>query len=362
VLNRRLLAREARALFADLATSDSLILAVSGGPDSTALLLLAARWRAGLRRGPDLVAVTVDHGLRPAAAAEAAAVRRLARQLGVAHRTLAWRGDKPSTGLQQAAREARYRLLAEAAERAGARHILTAHTLDDQAETVLFRLARGSGLSGLGAMSRIAPLPVGGHGGLLLVRPLLEMPKARLIATCEAAGTGFVADASNADPRFARTRLRALLPALADEGLDARRLAQVAVRLRRADDALEAVVDAACKSACIGPWPEGGPILLDARDLARLPAEIRLRLLRRAVQQRAQEGAVELGKLEALLAALDAAMAAGLELRRTLAGALLTLADDRLVIEAAPPRGKAMRPKEPLTTPAGPRRRSRKPR
>jgi tRNA(Ile)-lysidine synthase len=211
-------------------------------------------------------------------------------------------------------------------------------------------------------MSRIAPLPVGGHGGLLLVRPLLEMPKARLIATCEAAGTGFVADASNADPRFARTRLRALLPALADEGLDARRLAQVAVRLRRADDALEAVVDAACKSACIGPWPEGGPILLDARDLARLPAEIRLRLLRRAVQQRAQEGAVELGKLEALLAALDAAMAAGLELRRTLAGALLTLADDRLVIEAAPPRGKAMRPKEPLTTPAGPRRRSRKPR
>ena len=359
MLNQPILAREARALFADLASSETLLLAVSGGPDSTALLLLAARWRAGLRRGPDLVAVTVDHGLRPEGAAEAVAVKRLARKLGVAHRTLAWSGKKPSTGLQQAARDARYRLLAEAAGRAGARHILTAHTLDDQAETVLFRLARGSGLSGLGAMSRTAPLPVDGLGGLLLVRPLLEIPKGRLIATCEAEGAGFAADASNADPRFARTRLRALLPALAGEGLDARRLALVAGRLRRADDALEAAATAACKSASVGSWSGSGPIRLDARDLARLPAEIRLRVLRRAVRARAQEGAVELGKVEALLAALDGAMAAGLDLRRTLAGALVTLADDRLVLEAAPPRGKPAQPK-PLTTPAGPRRRPRK--
>jgi tRNA(Ile)-lysidine synthase len=360
VLNRPLLAREARALFADLATSHSLILAVSGGPDSTALLLLAARWRARLRRGPDLVAVTIDHGLRPEAGAEASAVSRLARRLGVAHRTLAWRGEKPSSGLQEAARAARYRLLAEAAERAGARQILTAHTLDDQAETVLFRLARGSGLSGLAAMSRTAPLPVAGHAGLVLVRPLLGVPKVRLIATCEAAGVQFAADPSNADPRFTRPRLRALLPALADEGLDGGRLARLARRLRRADAALEAAVDAACETASIGPWPEDGPILLDGRDLARLPAEIRLRLLGRALQARAQEGTVELGKLEALLAALDAALAGGLELRRTLAGAQVTLADDRLVIAAAPPRGKPMRSNAGLTTPAGPRRRARK--
>lgn len=336
-----ILAGEARALFADLATSHSLILAVSGGPDSTALMLLAARWRAHLRRGPDLLAVTVDHGLRPEATAEAAAVGRLARKLDIAHRTLAWRGAKPATGLQQAAREARYRLLAEAAAQAGARHILTGHTLDDQAETVLFRLARGSGLSGLGAMTRTAPLPVGGHDGLTLVRPLLEIAKARLIATCEAAGTGFVADASNADPRFTRARLRALLPALAEEGLDARRLAQLATRLRRADAALEATAAAAAASVSLGPWPETGPIRLDAHDFARLPAEIRLRLLRRAVEARAQEGAVELGKLEALLAALNGAMEGG-ELRRTLAGVLVTLADDQIVMEAAPPRGKSM--------------------
>ena len=103
--------------------------------------MIAARWAKARRRAPKLVAVTVDHGLRAAAAGEAAAVKRLARRLGVAHRTLRWRGKKPKSGLQEAARNARYRLLAQAAERAGCGHILTAHTLDDQAETVLFRLA-----------------------------------------------------------------------------------------------------------------------------------------------------------------------------------------------------------------------------
>ena len=127
--------------------------------DSTALLLLAARWRKSLKRGPKLVAVTVDHGLRPEAKREAAAVKKLARSLGVEHRTMRWTGRKPSTGLQQAARNARYGLLAAAAKSAGARHILTAHTMDDQAETVLIRLARGSGVSGLAAMARNAPLP-----------------------------------------------------------------------------------------------------------------------------------------------------------------------------------------------------------
>ena len=147
---------ETRALFADLTDVPSLVLAISGGPDSTALLLLAARWRKSLKAGPKLVAVTVDHGLRPEAKREAAAVKKLARSLGVEHRTMRWTGRKPSTGLQQAARNARYGLLAAAAKSAGARHVLTAHTMDDQAETVLIRLARGSGVSGLAAMARNA--------------------------------------------------------------------------------------------------------------------------------------------------------------------------------------------------------------
>src|SRR5205085_2724354 len=136
----------------------ALVLAVSGGPDSTALLVLAARWRKRLKRGPKLLAITIDHGLRPEARREAAAVKRLARKLGVVHRTLRWREPKPKSAVQERARGERYTLLAGAAERSGALHLLTAHTRDDQAETVLFRMARGSGLAGLAAMARIVAL------------------------------------------------------------------------------------------------------------------------------------------------------------------------------------------------------------
>ena len=113
-------------------------------------MLLAARWRQGLKRKPKLIAVTVDHGLRAASKGEAAMVKRQAKALGLEHHTLPWRGAKPATGLQQAARAVRYRLLAEAAEKAEAAAILTAHTLDDQAETVLIRLSRGSGTHWVG--------------------------------------------------------------------------------------------------------------------------------------------------------------------------------------------------------------------
>src|SRR4029079_11047681 len=112
-----------RSLFAGLAGHPALILAISGGPDSTALLLLAARWRKSLKRGPELIAVTVDHGLRAEARREAAAVKRLARSLGVGHRTLRWNGRKPMTGLQEAARLERYRLLANAARGMNAHHV-----------------------------------------------------------------------------------------------------------------------------------------------------------------------------------------------------------------------------------------------
>ncbi|MDP1911271.1 MAG: tRNA lysidine(34) synthetase TilS, partial [Hyphomicrobium sp.] len=177
-------AAEAEALFSDLDHVPALLLAVSGGPDSTALMVLAARWARALKHGPELIAVTVDHGLRKESKREATEVARLAKQLGLAHRTLRWTGKKPVTGLPQAARVARYRLLAEAARKAGASHILTAHTLDDQAETVVIRLTRGSGMTGLAAMQRVSVLPM--SGGLFLVRPLLDIAKARLIATLAA--------------------------------------------------------------------------------------------------------------------------------------------------------------------------------
>jgi tRNA(Ile)-lysidine synthase len=328
---------EARALFADLVQQSALILAVSGGPDSTALLLLAARWRKALGRGPDLIAVTIDHGLRPDARLEALAVRRLARSLGVAHRTLRWTGRKPATGVQQAARVARYRLLAAAARRAGASHVLTGHTLDDQAETVLIRLARGSGVAGLAAMDRRSPVP-GCGDGLVLVRPLLGISKARLAASL--AGVATAQDPSNGDPRFTRVRLRGAMPALAGEGLSARRLALLAQRVRRADTALEAAVDQAAAALAAAPWRAGGPISLAAQEFRALPDEIALRLLGRAVARVGDEGPVELGKLEALTAAL-AQTAADARLRRTLAGAVITLGRDRLEVTRAPPRRAA---------------------
>ncbi len=149
-----------------------LILAVSGGPDSTALLVLAARWAKRLKRAPKLVAVTVDHGLRAEAAREAAAVKRLARKASASRiARCAGAAEKPKSGLQEAARIARYRLLAQAAARAGYAHILTAHTLDDQAETILFRLARGSGLVGLAGMAHASPLPLAGGGRSLSGAP-----------------------------------------------------------------------------------------------------------------------------------------------------------------------------------------------
>jgi tRNA(Ile)-lysidine synthase len=333
---------EAKTLFAPLAHAPVVVLAVSGGPDSTALLMLAARWRAALKRGPRLLAITVDHGLRPQSAAEARAVKGLARRLGVPHRILRWTGRKPATGLQEAARAARYRLLATAAQAARARHVLTAHTLDDQAETVLIRMTRGSGLTGLAAMAHVSALPGEGGRDIMLVRPLLDIPKARLVATLARAGIAFADDASNRDPRFTRARLRAVMPALAREGLDARRFALLAKRLRRADAALDLTVAVAAAALSERPWSDCGPFIFDVEKFIRLPAEVALRLLGRAIASAGEERQLQLGKLEALCEALASARAgAGREaarLRRTLAGALVTLAGGRLLVERAPPR------------------------
>jgi tRNA(Ile)-lysidine synthase len=336
-------ASEAKALFSGLERFPTLVLAVSGGPDSTALMMLAARWRDSLKTPPKLIAVTVDHGLRKESKREAAEVARLARRLGVAHRTLHWRGKKPATGLQAAARAARYRLLAQAARAAGAGHVLTAHTLDDQAETVLIRMSRGSGIAGLAAMSRFALVP--GDAQIRLVRPLLAVAKSRLVATLRAAKVSFAEDPSNRDPRFTRARLRGLMPDLAREGLDGRRLAQLAARLKRADQAIEAAVDRAEQEVATHPNATVAGSY-DAQGFAKLADEIALRLLGRAVTKLGDEGPVELAKLEALKSALESAQkAGGRRFRRSLAGAVVTLAGGKIVVERAPPRRR-----RPLTT------------
>lgn len=342
---------EAQRLFHPLTHAQALVLAVSGGPDSTALLLLAARWRSARKTGPELLAATVDHGLRPQSKQEARAVARLACALGVQHRTLRWRGKKPASGIQEAARAARYALLVELARATGADHIVTAHTLDDQAETVLMRMSRGSGMTGLGGMRNVTPLwpsrlsprttlRVTSRGRVLLVRPLIDIPKARLVATLERENIAFSEDASNRDPRFARARLRKIMPALSGEGLDARRLAVLARRLQRADTALETAVDAAARRLSQWPWERKGPVVFDRSEFLDIPAELGLRLLGRAVDLVGSEGPVELGKLEKLYDAVTAAKPGpdGRGLRRALAGAVISIDDKRLTVERAPPR------------------------
>jgi tRNA(Ile)-lysidine synthase len=346
---RPLDAAEIRSLFADLAHHPVLLLAVSGGPDSTALLLLAARWRKALKNGPKLVAVTVDHGLRPESRREAVAVARLARKLGVTHRTLRWTGRKPKTGIQQAARQARYRLLGEAARRLGSAHVLTAHTRDDQAETVLMRFVRGSGIEGLSGMGLLVPLPAAAYGsGRWLSRPLLEIPKARLVATLAAAKTRYAEDPSNRDPRFTRARLRLLMAELANEGLTAERLVLLARRALRADLALIDAENEARDRLTRQPWPSGGPVVLEARAFHDLPKEIGLRLLGSAIAWAGDEGPVELGKLEAMVEALHGPLAVAVRLdggsvpfRRTLAGAVVTLKAGEIRVERAPARRRA---------------------
>jgi tRNA(Ile)-lysidine synthase len=362
-------AQDAKGLFADWKAAPAVILAVSGGPDSIALMWLAARWRSALARGPRLIAVTVDHGLRPEAAREAREVKRLARLLDLPHRTMRWTGLKPKAGLPAAARTARYRLLAQAARTSGATHILTAHTRDDQAETLLMRLLRGSGIAGLAAMARESE-----RDGVLLARPFLDVSKSQLIATLKKAKIGFADDPTNHDTNFTRPRLRAVMPVLAAEGGDTRNLARLASRLARANAAVEVLVDGAERYLVLrdrealhsrgnAKAPDGkasntkasDAMDFDSKAFAAMPEEIRLRLLLRTINRFGHEGPAELGKVEALLAVLDRVVAdqakgrgpsrdqsrgssANFRLKQTLAGALVSLVDGRIRVEPAPRR------------------------
>ena len=341
---------EARRLFAYFAFRQqypALILAVSGGPDSIALMVLASRWRKTLKARVKLIAVTVDHGLRPEAKQEALAVKRLARSLRIEHRTLSWTGPKPKTGIQEAARNARYRLLADVSRKAGRAPVLTAHTQDDQAETVLFRMMRGSGVAGLAGMrtGNLMPGQIAGRESekIVLCRPLLDIPKSRLIATLKAAKIPYAEDPSNRDPRFARPRLRELMPLLAAEGLTAERLARLASRVLRIEMTLHEVLNLALLKFAPGPWPDQGPVIVDAGEFHRLPDEIGLRMLERIINGVGNEGPAELGKLEALYQALMDAIDFG-PFRRTLAGAVVTLGKGRIRVERAPPRRSAPKP------------------
>ncbi len=297
----------------------ALLLAVSGGPDSTALLVMAAEW-AGR---PALHAATVDHALRRESAAEAETVGRLAARLGVPHVVLRWEGEKPRTGLQARAREARYDLLMQEAARVGAEVIVTAHHLDDQAETVLMRLARGSGLAGLAGMAARAS-----RGACEVARPLLDIPKADLVAFCEARGLDYVRDPSNENMAFARPRWRRLAASLAAEGLDAPGLARLARRAASVEAALAETTAAAERG--LGLVATGS---CDASTLAAQPHEIVRRVLSGAVTAQGREPRLE--AMERLTTDFLAAVAARRRFAANVAGALVAY-DGRTAARVSP--------------------------
>ncbi len=316
-------------LFAGFGTSTGLLLAVSGGPDSTALLVLVDRWRKA-SAVPVFVA-TVDHALRATSRAEAEDVGALCATRGLPHRILPWSGAKPGTGVPAAARAARYRLLGEHAREIGADTIVTAHHADDQAETVLMRLTRGSGPAGLAGMARLSPAPWPGGEGLRLARPLLGMTKAELVAICRAEGLGFVEDPTNADEAYRRPQLRRLAAALAAEGLGRDELNRLAARAARAEEALAPAV--AEMIAALPARRESELLEVPAAAILALPDEALIRLLSAEIV-RIGGGQPRLEQVEKLAATLrrDGRLAA------TLGGASIRCGSKRLILQPQSPR------------------------
>ncbi len=242
----------------DRAPGAPLAVAVSGGGDSMALLHVAAKWARG--HASPLSAVTVDHGLRTAATQEAAEVARVCASLAVPHATLRWSGWDGRGNLQDRARRARRELIADWAAGLGIRHVLLGHTADDQAETVLLRLARGSGVDGLAGMREIVQAPPGWWA-----RPLLRLSRATLRDWLRVRNLGWIEDPSNEDARFDRVRARRMLDSLEALGLTRTRLIRTADHMRRAQASLQIRAQEVAREAA---QVEGADLKLPVRLLA----------------------------------------------------------------------------------------------
>lgn len=270
-------------------------MAVSGGADSLALAHLLSQ------RVKKLHVLTVDHGLRPESTDEARHVSNIIAQWpNAVHQTLTWSGRKPKTGIQEAARNARYHLMAAYCRDHGIGHLALAHHADDQAETFLIRLTHGSGLDGLAGMAALTPY----DASLTLWRPLLKYGHKDLIAYCRANKLAWVEDPGNHNDHFTRVRLRQSRGILETEGLTFARLATTASRLNRARDALTQLAEKKYKSATIEL--NAKQIVLKKSVVLSQPFDIAIRILQIAMQQLRTKGASppRLEKLEEIVDAL----------------------------------------------------------
>jgi tRNA(Ile)-lysidine synthase len=288
------------ALFAPIALHKTIGLAVSGGPDSLALVVLANRWARALPAPVRLIVYTLDHGLRPQSALETAFVAGEAAKLGLEARVLRWAGDKPRAGIQAAARKARYRLIGQEMASDGAEVLVTAHHLNDQAETVLMRLAHGSGLGGLAGMAAFSTVE-----GVTVFRPLLGTDPKILREVVGQVGIVPVEDPSNSNRAFERVRWRQALPLLADLGLDSTAMALLARRAGEADAALDAMADEAFdRLVAIDGF---GALRIDRMAFEHLPRALAVKMLEKGLAAAGGDQRPHvLGQIEALATALAA--------------------------------------------------------
>ena len=317
---------EAAELLQPLSLYRHVALAISGGGDSMALMWLARRWASEAHEAPRLTVLTVDHGLREGSAEEASFVVRQARQLGLEAVMLDWRGEKPATGVQAEAREARYDLLIQWCLDHAAEALATAHNLEDQAETFVMRLARGSGIDGLSAMRPLR------DGKVAILRPLLGVTRDRLRGTLASAGIGWIEDPSNQDRRFERVRWRKTLEYLGEEGL---RPAMIALSARRIERARQALEHATSRLEAQAVTHEAETATFPRVAVQGEPEELQVRLLRRLILRYGSGGeAPELSALERLNVWLSAGESGG----RTLAGCRVTRRRGWVRFSREPPR------------------------
>lgn len=316
-------AAEFDAVMAALApfSRHGIAIAVSGGPDSMALAICTKQWTA--EQNIPLQAFIVNHALRDASSHEAETTQKQLQMLGIPAAILRWEHGPVLSKLHVTARKARYRLLLDACRAHNITDLLLAHQQEDQAETILMRFAKGSGIDGLAGIASQSHME-----DIRLLRPLLSFPKARLIATCEAPNISYVIDPSNQSDKFARGRLRRVMPLLAAEGLTQERLCDLGARAAEASDALNYYTNEFLQNAVV--QDETGTIRMDLLALQKLPRAVANRAIAHTLQSiHRQDYAPEYMSLTSLLDAIfnDTAMTP-----RTLHGCLASQTSTQLIL------------------------------
>lgn len=328
------------SLFEPLRDFGHLLVAVSGGVDSTVLLHALSEWlnrcRAHKIQAPSKMSVAcVDHNLREGSAREARAVKAMAHRLGCEGTILRWHGEKPQTRLQEKAREMRYALLQKQAHKIKADAIVLAHHADDQAETLLMRMAAGSGPEGLCGMQIRSE-----RDGMVLLRPFLKLPKATLVATAQAAQWHWHEDPSNQNARFERIRLRHMQSLREAVGLTSARMVRLSERLARQQEAIDWMV--ALYWLQLVRQDKG--VLTFEKGLWALPAEIVLRLLAKALHVLNPDVVLRLERLELLQTSLYDFVFRQQNGRRTLGGCVLSVSNKGHLTLAPEPKRRRGRP------------------